>query len=293
MSERRLLVVVGVVVFVDTTFFAVVAPLLPSLVHTLHLTRLSAGVLSASYAIGTLAASIPGGILAVRAGPRFTVCTGLALLACSTVGFAWLHTVAALDGARVVEGIGGAFSWSGGLAWIAAETPRERRGAMIGKALAAAIGGALLGPAIGALASVIGRQVLFTAFAAVVVALIVVARGLPAPEGSSGLAFGGLRALVSLKFLSPMWLMLLPSFASGVITVLGPLRLHRLGATAVEIGGAFLLGAGTEGVIAPVIGGLSDRRGRLLPLRAGLLATSVALLGFTLPGTVGSCSRSC
>jgi MFS family permease len=114
-SERRLVLVFSAVVFVDTMFYAVIAPLLPGLVTELHLSKLSAGVLTASYAIGTLVGSLPGGMLAVRGGPRFTVCTGLWLLAVSTVAFGFLHNVVALDAARFVEGTGGACSWAGGL----------------------------------------------------------------------------------------------------------------------------------------------------------------------------------
>ena len=88
-SNRRLVFVVGAVVFVDTLFYAVIAPLLPQLAHQLHLSKLSAGVMTASYPIGTLLGSLPGGALAVRAGARPTVCAGLALLACSTLAFAF------------------------------------------------------------------------------------------------------------------------------------------------------------------------------------------------------------
>ena len=73
---RRLVWTVGAVVFVDTMFYAVIAPLLPQLSHELHLSKLSAGILTACYPLGTLLASIPGGVLAVRAGPRFASAPG-------------------------------------------------------------------------------------------------------------------------------------------------------------------------------------------------------------------------
>src|SRR5947209_16352598 len=93
-AERRLVLIIGAVVFVDTMFYAVIAPLLPELSHELRLSKLSAGLMTASYPIGTLLGSLPGGVLAVRAGPRLTVCTGLALLGCSTIGFGVLHSAA-------------------------------------------------------------------------------------------------------------------------------------------------------------------------------------------------------
>jgi MFS family permease len=108
--------VVSAVVFVDTTFYAVIAPLLPTLAHELHLSKLSAGVMTASYPVGTLVGSLPGGVLAARVGPKQTVAAGLVLLAGSTIAFAFLHDAVALDSARFVEGLGGACSWAGGLA---------------------------------------------------------------------------------------------------------------------------------------------------------------------------------
>jgi predicted MFS family arabinose efflux permease len=285
-GERRLMLVMGAVVFVDTMFYAVIAPLLPGLAHHLHLSRLSAGVLTASYAIGTLLGSLPGGVLAVRAGPRFTVCTGLALLACSTIAFGLLDSVATLDGARFVEGVGGACSWAGALAWMVALTPPHRRGAMIGRALATAIGGSLLGPAVGALATATGRSGLFSGLSVVVVVLIVLTRGLPPPAASTAQGVAALaRALGRPQVAAGMWLMALPAMCSGIVAVLGPLRLHRLGFAAAAIGATFVVAAGVEAAISPSAGSLSDRHGRLVPLRGGLVVAALTLLCFTLPGS--------
>jgi predicted MFS family arabinose efflux permease len=282
---RRLVLVVSAVVFVDTMFYAVIAPLLPSLAHELHLSKLSAGLMTASYAIGTLAGSLPGGILAVRAGPKFTVCVGLALLACSTVAFALLHNAALLDVARFVEGVGGACSWAGGLAWIVAETPADRRGAMIGRALGAAIGGALFGPVIGTVATATGRPAAFGVLVLAALLLILAAARLPSHHVESRQGIGNLtRALRGPGVAIGMWLVALPALASGLLNVLGPLRLHRLGAAAAAIGATYLVAAAIEAVISPAVGSLSDRRGRVAPLRFGLVAATATLLCFTLPG---------
>jgi MFS family permease len=286
-AERRLVLVISAVMFVDTMFYAVIAPLLPGLAHELRLSKLSAGMMTASYPIGMLLGSLPGGVLAVRAGPRFTVCTGLALLACSTIAFGFLDTAVALDAARFVEGVGGACSWAGGIAWIAAETPVDRRGAMMGRAVGAAVGGALFGPVIGTIATAIGRPASFSGVAVVAVVLIAQTRGLPARHVSSEQGLGTLaRVLGRPRVTAGIWLVALPAIASGMLNVLGPLRLHRFGAPAAVIGGTFLLGSAIETVIAPLVGSLSDRRGRLTPLRYGLAAAAVALCCFTLPGDV-------
>ncbi|MDE3130814.1 MAG: MFS transporter, partial [Acidobacteriota bacterium] len=155
--QSRLLAVVSAAIFLETLFYAVITPLLPQLSHELHLSKLSAGVMTAAYPAGTLIGSLPGGALAVRRGPRFTLIGGLVLVVVSTVAFALLHSAAELDAARFIEGIGGACAWAGGLAWVVAATAPERRGAVMGSALGTAIAGSLFGPAIGALASVAGR----------------------------------------------------------------------------------------------------------------------------------------
>jgi len=283
---RRLVLVVGAVVFLDTMFYAVISPLLPQLTHELRLSKLSAGVMTAGYPIGMLVASLPGGILAARVGPRLTVMLGLLLLACSTVAFGLVHSAVALDAARIVEGIGGACSWAGGIAWIVAEAPADRRGEMIGKAVGAAVAGALFGPAIGALASFTGRPVLFCALAALALGLVAVTRTLPDDAESSS---QGVRTVVAAIRRRPvavaLWLMLLPALGSGILNVLGPLRMHRFGASAVAIGATWLVAAGLEALIAPVVGRLSDRHGRIVPLRAGLAAAAVILACFTLPAS--------
>lgn len=283
-TERRLVLVVGAIVFVDTMFYAAIAPLLPSLAHELHLSKFAAGVMTASYPLGTLLASVPAGILAARAGPKFTVTTGLTLLAGSTLAFGFLHTELALDVARFIEGVGGACSWSGGLAWIVAEAPADRRGALIGGAIGSAVAGALFGPLIGTAASAVGRAAAFSGVVVFATGLIVIAQRLPSTHVDS--AQGARQLFAALRtrpVLIAMWLVTLPAVASGMINVLGPLRMHRLGGSAAAIGAAFLVAAGFEAVLSPVIGRWSDRRGRMTPVRYGLVATAALLMCFTLP----------
>jgi MFS family permease len=285
-TERRLVLVIGAIVFVDTMFYAAIAPLLPTLAHQLHLSKLSAGVITAAYPLGTLLGSIPGGILAARAGPKTAVTAGLGLLAGSTLAFGLLHNELLLDLARFVEGVGGACSWAGGIAWIAAETPAGRRGARMGSALSAAVGGALFGPLIGTVATAVGRGPAFSGVVIVASVLIVVARRLPSHHVPSAQGIEHVRvALRSPTIAIAMWLTTLPAVTAGAINVLAPLRIHALGGSAAAIGAAFLVAAALEAVVSPIVGRISDRRGRLLPMRFGLLSAAVLLLGFTVPST--------
>jgi MFS family permease len=282
--ERRLVLVVAAVVFVDTMFYAAIAPLLPELARQLNLSKLSAGVMTAAYPLGTLVGSIPGGVLVVRIGPKRTVYVGLALLAASTLAFGLLDNAAALDLARFVEGVGGAFTWSGGLAWLVAQAPPERRGGLIGTAIGAAIGGALFGPVIGTIAGIIGRAATFSGVVALAVLLVDQVRRQPDARTASS---QGMRHMLAAARRGPvlgaMWLVALPAVISGILAVLGPLRLHRLGLGVLAIGATFLGAAALEALLSPAVGRLSDRRGRWLPLRFGLGVAGVLLACFTLP----------
>ncbi len=284
---RLLFLVAGAIVFVDTMFYAAVAPLLPSLSRELHLSKASAGVLTAGYAIGTLIGAIPGGLLAERAGPRITLYTGLGLMGASSLAFGLVDSIVLLDAARVVQGLGGACTWAGALAWLIAEVPAERRGSVIGGALAAGIGGALFGPVIGTLAHVLGRAAVFTAVMVVAAVLAIAVAILPSPSRLSR-EYGRTRLIDQLRrplIALSMWLVALPAIASGTMSVLGPLRLSELGAGAGGIGATFLIAAAVEAAMSPAVGNVSDRRGRILPLRAGLAVSAVALLLFTVPQT--------
>ena len=110
---RRLLVLVAVLVFVDTMLYAALTPLLPRFADELALSKGQAGVLVAAYAAGALIGAIPGGMAAVRFGPRRAVLGGLALMGLASVGFALADDFWSLSGARLLQGGGSAFTWAG------------------------------------------------------------------------------------------------------------------------------------------------------------------------------------
>src|SRR4029077_1672394 len=133
-------------------------PLLPHFVSTYGLSKGAAGVLSASYAAGVLAASLPSGLAAARYGPRVAALAGVSLTAGASVAFGFADSAWMLGAARLLQGVGSALSWAGALAWLVAAAPRERRGELIGTTMGAAVFGALLGPVIGAIATVAGGR---------------------------------------------------------------------------------------------------------------------------------------
>jgi MFS family permease len=276
---RRLLLLTGAIVLVDTLFFTALTPLLPHYVHKLELGKGGAGVLQSMYPLGALLAAVPGGIAAARFGVKRTVLIGLTLLALTTTAFGLATSEWALDLARFVQGVSSAFSWTGSLAWLVAASNPGRRGQLIGSAFGAAIGGSLFGPVLGAVASYTGTGPAFGTVAALAVVLAVITIRTPAaaPEEPQPVA-ALFRSLRVRRIQIPMWLCLVPALLFGNLSVLAPLRLSELGWSAAAVGGTYLVMAAVESSWSPFLGRASDHFGRLPPLRAALLASAIVSL---------------
>jgi MFS family permease len=200
-------------------------------------------------------------------------------MAFATVAFGFLDSYGPLLLARIGQGAASSLAWTAALSWLVADAPANRRGALIGSAMAAAIVGALLGPVLGGAASVVGTEAAFGSVALVTFVLAAVAAGTGAPalreqQPTSAV----LRALVDPGVLGAAWFVCLPALLFGTLGVLAPLRLDELGFAATAIGATFLVAAAGEAIMSPVLGRISDRRGRLAPLRAGLIASTVVAL---------------
>jgi predicted MFS family arabinose efflux permease len=281
---RRLLYLACAIVFVDTTFYAAITPLLPHFEDQFGLSKSASGVLVAAYPAGTLVGAIPGGYLAAKAGVRATVLLGLGLMIGSSLAFAFADSIEVLVTARFVQGVGGAASWAGAMGWIAGAAPRERRGEMIGTAMGAAVAGALAGPAVGTLADAVGIAPTFCGVAVVGVLLSAWALSTPpaVPEGTSS-PRELLAALLDARVAGGVWLIAVPGLLFGTIGVLAPLRLDDLGVSAAAIGAVWLGAALLESGVSPVVGRLSDRRGRLFPCLIGLTFGAALMLLFPWP----------
>ena len=284
---RRLLPLICMVVAVDTILYAALTPLLPHYTEVYGLSKAGAGLLAAMYAIGALAGGLPAGSAASRLGSRAAVLGGLALMAVASLAFGWAGEIEALWVARFLQGVGSALTWTGALSWLGTTTPSARRGAAIGTAMAAAIVGALLGPVLGAVASVVGTRGAFTAVAVFAAALGLWALRLPpAPADPQPLA-AAFRALRDRGILIGLWLTTLPALLFGILSVLMPLALDDIGFGAVAIGAVWLVAAGVEATLNPLLGRVSDRRGPLAPVQAALVACiAVSILLAVLSGPV-------
>src|SRR5687768_10117181 len=124
---RRQLTLVSAIVLLDTSFFAAITPLLPFYADEQNLTKTSAGILTAAYPAGTMLAALPAGAIAARVGAKRMLGYGLGLLAISSLTFGLADSIVLLDVARFAQGIGGAVSWTGGMGWLSASAPPDRR----------------------------------------------------------------------------------------------------------------------------------------------------------------------
>ena len=278
---RRLLALVSAIIFVDALLFTALTPLVPEYVEDFDLSKSGAGLLVGAYGAGALFGGIPGGLAAARFGPKRAVVAGLVLLSVSCFAFAAADSAVALGTARFVQGLSSTATWAGALAWISTGSPRERRGEALGTAFGAAIFGAILGSVFGGVAKAMGISLAF----GIVGALVLAFAGLASLAGSSGresASLAGLgRAFRDRRFVGGLWLNMLPAMLFGLLIVLTPLALDDAGWGTFAIAAVFFASGLVEVFLNPVLGRFSDRIGRLLPIRAGLAASTVVAVALS------------
>lgn len=276
---RRLLYVTGAIVVCDTMFFAALTPLLPGYADEFGLSKAGAGVLQAAYPLGSLVGSIPSGFAAARWGAKPTAIAGLVLISATSVLFGVADSIVVLDLARFVQGIASALAWTAAFTWLVRMAPAERRGQMIGSVLGVAIAGALFGPVLGGLGSLLGTGPVFGAVGLVALAVAAAAAVTDAPGPSDAQRVSELwRALRDRRLAGGLWLVMLPGLLFGTLTVLAPLRLSDLGVSAVGIGAVFLVATGLEALVSPLMGRVSDRSGTRFAVTSALALSAVACL---------------
>ena len=276
---RRLLAVVVLVTFFESTFFAALAPLLPHLKDELGFSKSAAGLLTSAYAIGVALVAIPGGLLGARIGSKRVALVGIFVISLGSVAFGFADTLWQLLLARGLQGLGAGMAWTSAFSWLIAASPKERRGELIGYGITGATVGSLLGPALGGAAAELGRATVFTVVAVVAVAVVSAASGIPGPHPGERQGLRDLgRALRHPRVAAGLALVSLPAFCVGVLFVLGPLALDRGGFGPIGITVTFVCASAVLGIASPLLGRRIDRTGRRGPVSVTLvLATALAL----------------
>jgi MFS family permease len=280
---RTTVILSAAVNFFTMIFIGAVGPLLPHLSDEFGLSKSEAGVLIALYAAGVLVAAVPAGVAVARFGVRRAVATGLALFAGASLLFALAPTAEWLYASRFGQGAGAAIAWTGALAWLIAAVPARRRAEYMGTASALSVGGALLGPVLGGIAAGAGLAQTFVPAALLGFVLGGVVLLQPEPPRAEPRA---LRTLVPElrrpRVTTGLTLGFLSALLWAVLSVLAPLSLDELGWDTAGISGVFLVSAVVGAVWNPFLGRLSDRLGRLAPVRVGLVAACGILVALPL-----------
>jgi MFS family permease len=280
-------VLVRVLLLFESAMYSAVTPVLPHYAHALGASKPAVGVLAGAYPAGIIPGSLLGAWIATRAGVRRTCLVGLLLFAVSIAGFGFGTSIVTLDALRFLQGAGCGFIWGGGLTWVIAVAPRERRGEMLGSVIGAAIFGTLLGPILGTLAVALGTGPVFAVVGAISFGLAAWTARHPepapqprtAPETPTPLR----DMLRSSRIRLGSWLILLEAATIGATSTLLPLRLAHLGAASVVIGAVFLVASLISMAVSAPIGRTVDRRGAAVPLCIGLTLTAILMATLPLP----------
>ncbi|MEN3284289.1 MAG: hypothetical protein V7607_5429 [Solirubrobacteraceae bacterium] len=260
----------------ESCLFASVPPLLPHYVAAFALTAPTAAALTGAYPVGLVAGALASHRLARTVNTRTVVIVGLVLIAVSTAGVGLATSATGLVAARACQGAACGCIWAGGLGWLTAATDPMHRGRVLGSAYSAGALGTIAGPALAALAIATDMRAVFlgAGAACLTVALLVLARTRPAGGHPRARLLAPYRA-PSLR--RPVVLLALQAVPLGLITVVAPLHLARLGASSGAVVGVLFVAAGVAAMVSPIAGTVHDRHGPLAAMRAGFVMAAPCL----------------
>ncbi|MDV7197606.1 MFS transporter [Rhodococcus kroppenstedtii] len=263
----------------------VVASMLPEIGGDLGVTPGTASSSLTAYLLPFAAVMLVSGTLGARWGRVRTVRCAYALYAVSSLACALAPTLGLLLGARAIQGVANSFTTPLLLAALAAVTPRERLGRVLGTFGACQAAGQTSAPLVGGLSAELDWRLAFVILAVVSVALG--AAGLPgdvdADDASEqGAPAGRLRDALTLPVLRVATIAFLGWGALGGLSFLVAFRGEdTFGLTAAQRG-LLLTVFGVAGILtARRSGGLIDRWGarRTIVLAAPLGAAAVLVAG--------------
>jgi MFS transporter, DHA1 family, tetracycline resistance protein len=293
LQMRGPLGIVFTTVLIDLIGFGVVLPILPLYAKQYGASALQVGLLTASYAFAQFIFAPILGRLSDRVGRRPVILLALSgtIVAATTMGLAnalWLLFVA-----RTLDGVSGA-SYAVGQAYVADLTGPEDRAKAMGM-IGAAFGiGLVIGPGIGALASLVSPRLPFFITAGIAAANLAVAwrrlpESKPAHVGPQRGRLEVVTAALRNRDVAPfVWVSLVGTFAFvGMEATFALFGADRLGYGLAQTGMLFayigLLSAVVQGWLVRV---LVPRHGEAAVLRAGLVITALGL------AAIAPCTRT-
>jgi MFS family permease len=177
-----------------------------------------------------------------------------------------------------VQGCAAGITWAASMAWLSANTPRERLSREAGIVMGLFSVGAVIGPGIGSFAHATSPELAFTCLSGAAAVTIALAWRAPAgvtipTEHSYLRSVGGV--LRNRLVLAAILLSVIDPISLGAIDLLVPRHLHGHGVPTWHIGAALMVGAAFGAIAGPLAGRRADRVG---PLRVGLVAATVLVI---------------
>jgi predicted MFS family arabinose efflux permease len=285
-NERRLILLIGAVQFINVLDFVMVMPLGPDFAQALGIPAAQLGVVGGAYTAAAALAGIVGSLFLDRFDRRkaLGVCLIGLVLGTALGGLAW--DLPSLIAARLVAGAFGGPATSVASAIIADAIPPERRGRAMGAVMGAFSVASVLGIPLGLeLARLGGWQLPFFAVAGLglVVTLLALAMMPPmtghlsqrAQRVASPLAL--LRRPLVLLSLSASGCLMFGSFA--LIPNLSAYIQYNLGYPRAELGLLYLVGGAISFLTMRLAGKAADRIGSTLTTALGTAAFVLTLYG--------------
>jgi len=285
----RLMAVVAAAFVLESALFSTLAALLPHYEEKFDLSTFGSGILAGCYSGGMVVGILVAGLwVSDRLGVRRTALTGCTMLALSSLAFGAASSLAALEVARLVQGIGAGLVWCSLLNWLIAMVPPSSRGAALGAAMGAGVFGMAAGPLLGAATQAIGTFTVFAAVAAsLVVYMFILARTpSPAAAGTVRRESSRLRLPKDPRMRRVIALVTVPPLIAAAVITIVPLQLDDLGASEAAIDAALLVGALLSAVCCVYAGNFADARGHFWPVILGALACVLTLAAMAAADTV-------
>ena len=256
-SRTTAVALVTAAAFADILAYSIAVPVLPDLSRRLGASPTTIGFLFASFGVSVLMTSVPMGSMSDRMGRRGPLLAGAAVLAASTLIFAFAETLLWLFAARLVQGAADAVTWVVGFALIADLYNAEERGRVMGLVMSGTTVGFLIGPTLG---------------------------GWLYESGGPQLPYLFVAALSAACAAGFAWMQLPPHQGEAEpVRLLALLRVREVAICALTV----VLGGGTLAMVEPTLSLFLGGEIGLGPTRIGLVIGCGALVSATLHPTFG------
>jgi MFS family permease len=285
-SEKRVLWLVAGGTMISSLSGSMLSLGLPDMAEKLGVDMGSISHVMTAFFLTCIVFLLPAGRLGDRIGSRQAWFWGLGIFAASSLAGYFSVVLWQVLAARVLQGIGAALLMSSGPAVLTSVVPKERRGRALGLVSTATYIGLAGGPPLGGLLlEFFGWNALFGVMFPAVLALLLVARGLPKDAGARVKAepmpaFGLFRERA---FAGSVLAAVMNYWAMFIFVVLVPFLLRNgLGLNHSVMGIVLTVQPLLMAVSAPLSGARSDRAGTARPAVLGQLLSAAAFLALAI-----------